>query len=118
MKGQGFLGWSDEKMRRMWLGREIVVADLNLPSPNQTRPNRWKTKKINPFLFVLLIRFTGPSNLLLCLNMSYQLDIKRTVGVISSASSCKYANARFTTGPLNLNLIKLKNVEDIVVFHT
>ena len=48
MKGQGFLGWSDEKMRRMWLGREIVVADLNLPSPNQTRPNRWKTKKINP----------------------------------------------------------------------
>ena len=28
MKGQGFLGWSDEKMRRMWLGLEIDVVGL------------------------------------------------------------------------------------------
>ena len=28
LKGRGFRGGSDEKMRRMWLGREIVVAGL------------------------------------------------------------------------------------------
>ena len=27
-EGQGFRGGSDEKMRRMWLGLEIVVAGL------------------------------------------------------------------------------------------
>jgi len=27
-QGRGFRGGSDEKMRRMWLGREVVVADL------------------------------------------------------------------------------------------
>ena len=29
-EGQGFRGGSDEKMRRMWLGREVVVAGLPL----------------------------------------------------------------------------------------
>ena len=29
MEGRGFRGGSDEKMRRMWLGREIVVAGLS-----------------------------------------------------------------------------------------
>ena len=28
LKGRGFRGGSDKKMRRMWLGREIVVAGL------------------------------------------------------------------------------------------
>ena len=28
LKGRGFRGGSDEKMREMWLGREIVVAGL------------------------------------------------------------------------------------------
>ena len=28
MEGRGFRGGSDEKMRRMWLGLEIVVAGL------------------------------------------------------------------------------------------
>jgi len=28
LKGRGFRGGSDEKMMRMWLGREIVVVDL------------------------------------------------------------------------------------------
>ena len=28
IKGRGFQGGSDEIMRRMWLGREIVVAGL------------------------------------------------------------------------------------------
>ena len=28
IKGLGFRGGSDEKIRRMWLGLEIVVADL------------------------------------------------------------------------------------------
>ena len=28
LKGRGFRGGSDEKMRRMWLGREIVVVGL------------------------------------------------------------------------------------------
>ena len=30
IKGRGFQGGSDEKIRRMWLGREIVVAGLPL----------------------------------------------------------------------------------------
>ena len=28
LKGQGFRGGSDEKMRRMWLGQEIAVVGL------------------------------------------------------------------------------------------
>ena len=34
LKGRGFRGGSDEKMRRMWLGREIVV--VGLPPPDDT----------------------------------------------------------------------------------
>ena len=30
LEGRGFRGGSEEKMRRMWLGLEIVVADLPL----------------------------------------------------------------------------------------
>ena len=35
LKGRGFRGGSDDKMRRMWLGREIVVTGLP-PLPVET----------------------------------------------------------------------------------
>ena len=35
LKGRGFRGGSDDKMRRMWLGREIVVTGLP-PLPIET----------------------------------------------------------------------------------
>ena len=36
LEGQGFWGSSDEKMRRMWLGQEIVVTGLP-PLGQQTK---------------------------------------------------------------------------------
>ena len=38
LEGRGFRGCSEEKMRRMWLGIEIAVADLP-PSVHSTLRN-------------------------------------------------------------------------------
>ena len=57
-EGQGFRGGSDEKMRRMWLGLEIVIAGLPpLVEPNQIRSKRWRplpSKYFSTFYDVLI----------------------------------------------------------------
>ena len=45
LEGQGFRGGSDEKMRRMWLRRDIAVAGLPAPiRPKMTNIHNKKTE--------------------------------------------------------------------------